>query len=370
MPIPANPGQQLYANPEDFISILRTDPGNKLIVNLLPNDALAMIPLVQDIEEFEGFDSSSVRCVLVLGWEDDANASRSDVPYMPSFILSLPELSPSLRNIKDLTFLPGFNNPTLAILFQPLPTATGRTSTPQDTFHLEIRTLDPLAQTYPLISSVPNLPSDSQYLVPCPQSVGGVLLVTATALIHVDQSGKFVTTSTNGWFRFTSAITPTLKREECRLELDGSRVVWADEGNFLVLLRGGGVVQARLQVEGRSVVGIDLVAPKGALESGEGVALDLGLNQPSAVCEVPHTAADGSVQNAFFAASAVGDSHLVSISMVPEETTAAETTAKDEMDVDLDDGMSCFSIFHVSSPTDSFFHLRQTSMEIQSSDPN
>lgn len=194
-----------------------------------------MIPLVQDIEEFEGFDSSSVRWVPVLRWEDGANASRSDVPYMPSFILSLLELSPLLRNIKDLSFLPGFNNPTLAILFQPLPTATGRTSTPHDTFHLEIRTLDPLAQTYPLISSVPNLPSDSQYLVPCPQSVGGVLLVTATALIHVDQSGKFVTTSTNGWFRFTSAITATLKREECRLELDGSRVVWADEGNFLVL---------------------------------------------------------------------------------------------------------------------------------------
>ncbi|KAJ9114950.1 hypothetical protein QFC20_001325 [Naganishia adeliensis] len=315
--------QVLYANPEDFVSILRTDPGNKLIVNLLPNDALAMIPLVQDIEEFEGFDSSSVR----------------DVPYMPSFILSLPELSPLLRNIKDLSFLPGFNNPTLAILFQPLPTATGRTSTPHDTFHLEIRTLDPLAQTYPLISSVPNLPSDSQYLVPCPQSVGGVLLVTATALIHVDQSGKFVTTSTNGWFRFTSAITATLKREECRLELDGSRVVWADEGNFLVLLRDGGVVQARLQVEGRSVVGIDLVAPKGASEAGEGVVLDLGLNQPSAVCEVPHTAPDGSVQNAVFAASAVGDSHLVSITMVPEETTAAETTAKDEMDVDLDDDL-------------------------------
>lgn len=273
---------------------------------------------------------------------------------MPSFILSLPELSPSLRNIKDLAFLPGFNNPTLAILSQPLPTATGRTATPRDTFHLEIRTMDPLAQTYPLISSVSNLPSDAQYLVPCPQSIGGVLLVTATALLHVDQSGKFVATSTNGWARFTSALVPTARREECLLELDGSRVVWADEGNFLLLLRDGRVVQARLQVEGRSVIGVDLVAPKGTA-SADGVALDLGLNQPSAACEVPCIAEDGSTRNAFFAASAVGDSHLVAINMVPEETAAEEKEVKDEMDVDLDDGMSCFPHipFHMPRPTDS-----------------
>jgi hypothetical protein len=54
---------QLYANPEDFVPLLRTDPNSKLIVQLLPNDSLAMIPLVQDFEEFEGFDSSSVRYV-------------------------------------------------------------------------------------------------------------------------------------------------------------------------------------------------------------------------------------------------------------------------------------------------------------------
>jgi cleavage and polyadenylation specificity factor subunit 1 len=288
---------------------------------------------------------------------------------MPSFILSLPELSPSLRNIKDLTFLPGFNNPTLAILSQPLPTATGRTATPRDTFHLEIRTMDPLAQTYPLISSVSNLPSDAQYLVPCPQSIGGVLLVTATALLHVDQSGTFVATSTNGWARFTSALAPTLKREECLLELDGSRVVWADEGNFLLLLRDGRVVQARLQVEGRSVVGVDLVAPKGTA-AADGVALDLGLNQPSAACGVPCTGEDGSERNAFFAASAVGDSHLVAINMVPEETAAAEKEVKDEMDVDLDDGMSCFPHIPFFRPVQPIRCSCQTSMEIPSSGRN
>ncbi|GHJ84497.1 hypothetical protein NliqN6_0899 [Naganishia liquefaciens] len=317
--------QVLYANPEDFVSILRTDPNSKLIVQLLPNDALAMIPLVQDFEEFEGLDHSSAR----------------DVPYMPSFILSLPDLSPTLRNVKDLVFLPGFNNPTLAILFQPLPTATGRSSSPRDTFHLEIRTLDPLSQTYPLISSTVGLPYDAQYLVPCPHDIGGLLLVTATALIHIDQSGKFITTSTNGWFKFVSKLTPTQKREECLLELDGSHIVWAEQGNFLVLLRDGRVVQARLQVEGRSVVRIDLVALRGEESLEKELALEVGLNQPSSVCPVSWTDAEGSAQNGFFAAAAVGDSHLVSVRMVAEEQRQKHEpdAGKDEMDVDLDDDL-------------------------------
>ncbi|KAJ9112295.1 hypothetical protein QFC19_000714 [Naganishia cerealis] len=327
--------QVLYANPEDVVPLLRTDPQSKMIVQLLPEDSLAIIPLVQDMEELEGFDSTSAR----------------DVPYMPSFVLSLLELSPLLRNVKDLAFLPGFNNPTLAILFCPLPTATGRTAAPRDTFQIEIRTLDPLGQTYPLISSTVNLPHDSQYIVPCPQSIGGILLVTATAVFHIDQSGKYVCTSSNGWFKFVSNITPTRRREECLLELDGSHVVWADEGNFLMVLKDGTVHQARLQVEGRSVVGIDFLSPSGPLpvstsSIGSNIGLQLGLEQPSSVCEIALPASeDGQARSAFFAASAVGDSCLVAVDMVPEEMPDGDVTGAnaepkhEEMDVDLDDDL-------------------------------
>ncbi|KAJ9120594.1 hypothetical protein QFC22_002523 [Naganishia vaughanmartiniae] len=326
--------QVLYANPEDFLPLLCTDPQDKMIVQLLPEDSLAIIPLVQDMEELEGFDSTSVR----------------DVPYMPSFILSLPELSSTLRNVKDLAFLPGFNNPTLAILFCPNPTATGRTTVPRDTYHIEIRTLDPLGQTYPLISSTEDLPSDSQYIVPCPQGIGGVLLITATAVFHVDQSGKYVCTSSNGWFKFVSNITPTRRREECLLELDGSHVVWADEGNFLMVLRDSTVIQARLEVEGRSVVGIDFLSPLGleGMESPSApkVGLDLGLEQPSSVCGIALSPSEnGLTRSAFFAASAVGDSCLVTVNMVPEETSGEEAmngtieSKPEEMQVDLDDDL-------------------------------
>lgn len=308
-------------------------------------------------------------------------AITSDVPYMPSFILSLPELSPTLRNVKDLAFLPGFNNPTLAILFCPIPTATGRTTVPRDSYHIEIRTLDPLGQTYPLISSTEDLPSDAQYIVPCPQSIGGVLLVTATAVFHVDQSGKYVSTSSNGWFKFVSNITPTKRREECMLELDGSHVVWADEGNFLMILRDSTIIQARLEVEGRSVVGIDLLSPAGpeglSLSLPPKIGLQMGLEQPSSVCEIAlPPSEDGRMHSAFFAASAVGDSCLVTVNMVPEETNGPEPmngtteSKREEMDVDLDDG-ECKDLRSTARESYPFDYLLiQTSMETLSSGRN
>lgn len=209
---------------------------------------------------------------------------RRDVPYMPSFIVPLPELSPTIRNITDLIFFPGFYDPTLAILFRPLPTATGRSASPRDTFHLEIRTLDPLGETYPLISSAKGLPYDAQYLVPCPRDIGGLLVVTATGIVHVDQSWKFVATSTSGWWRFISTDAPT------------------------------------------TTVGTE-----------DGGRLDRELNHPSAVCLV---LLETEGQGAFFTASAVGDSHLVSVRMIGEETRMGSRRRERMRCFRSEDGMS------------------------------
>jgi cleavage and polyadenylation specificity factor subunit 1 len=54
-----------------------------------------------------------------------------DIPYSPSFILDLPaQVDQNLRNITDFVFLPGFNNPTLAMLYQTEQTWTGCVSLP------------------------------------------------------------------------------------------------------------------------------------------------------------------------------------------------------------------------------------------------
>ena len=51
---------------------------------------------------------------------------RRDVPYSPSFILNLPsEVESGIRNVIDFTFLPGFSNPTVAVLYETNQTWTG-----------------------------------------------------------------------------------------------------------------------------------------------------------------------------------------------------------------------------------------------------
>lgn len=48
-----------------------------------------------------------------------------DIPYSPSFVLDLAaNVDERIRHVIDFVFLPGFNNPTIAVLFQNTQTWT------------------------------------------------------------------------------------------------------------------------------------------------------------------------------------------------------------------------------------------------------
>lgn len=54
------------------------------------------------------------------------NDTTREIPYSQSFILDLAQsVDSKIRNVVDYTFLPGFNNPTIAVLCQPQQTWTG-----------------------------------------------------------------------------------------------------------------------------------------------------------------------------------------------------------------------------------------------------
>lgn len=49
-----------------------------------------------------------------------------EVPYSPSFVLDLvADVDPNLRNVIDFVFLPGYHNPTIAVLCQSEKTWAG-----------------------------------------------------------------------------------------------------------------------------------------------------------------------------------------------------------------------------------------------------
>ncbi|EJD52944.1 hypothetical protein AURDEDRAFT_81080 [Auricularia subglabra TFB-10046 SS5] len=234
--------QMLAFDSARALTELRIDPNSRCAALTLPGDAVAILPFYESQAE--------------LDMDVDQGGVSRDVPYSPSFILSLPEVDNDIRNIIDIAFLPGFNNPTLAVLFETQRTWTGRLAEFKDTVRLRILTLDVVTRTYPIIGSVDGLPYDSMRLVACPAALGGVIVLTANAVLHIDQSGKNVAVAANGWAaRVSEFPTPAPERDET---LEGSRAVFVSDKTFLLVYRDGSIVPVELILEGRMVTKIDM----------------------------------------------------------------------------------------------------------------
>ncbi len=316
-----------------FTAILRSDPLSRLAALLLPSDALAMLPIVQDLTETEMAEAGYARLVCNRLCECSCPCpslkicSHRDVPYTPSFVLPLSDLYTNIRNVRDFTFLSGFNNPTICLLFCPTPTYVGRYSTVKDTFQLEIRTLDITSKTYASLVRITGLPSDCLYIVPCPSKIGGVLVICETSIIHIDQSGNTVLASVNGWFSVVSGRTATDRsHEHFAFELDDSRVAWlGGEDAAMIVLNDGSSHLLTLKMEGRAVSKIDI-----------GERLKGRLAIPSTLLDI--------AGKGFFVGCAVGDSQLARVELKEfavqnRETVEAEPMSeaqKDAMDEDLE----------------------------------
>ena len=108
---------------------LRVDPLSRCAGLSLPSDSIAILPFYQTQAELDIMEQEQkTRCVSLI------SASRvnvpdgwpRDVPYSPSFVLNLTsDVDERIRHIIDFVFLPGFNNPTIAVLFQQPQTWTG-----------------------------------------------------------------------------------------------------------------------------------------------------------------------------------------------------------------------------------------------------
>ncbi|TFK70705.1 hypothetical protein BDN72DRAFT_838644 [Pluteus cervinus] len=224
-----------------FRAELRVDAASRCAALSLPRDAIAILPIYQEQVELDAMD------------QDQAKGA----PYAPSFILDLPaQVEENIRNVIDFAFLPGFSNPTIALLFQTQETWTGRLKEYKDTTKLIIFTLNITSQTYPIITSVEGLPHDCFSLLPCSASVGGVIISSSNAVIYVDQPGRRIALPMNGWAsRMSDLPLLTLEPKDANrnLELEGSRSVFVDDKTLFVIMRDGTVYPIELAIEGKTV---------------------------------------------------------------------------------------------------------------------
>lgn len=248
----------------------------------------------------------------------------SDVPYSPSFVLSLSDVSPTIKNLQDLLFLPGFHSPTLALLFEPTHTWAGKFKSNRDTFRLEIRTIDLSAGgSYPLLTSVTGLPADCLYLVPCPVEVGGIVIVTGNGIVHVDQGGRIASAAVNAWWDLSTSLSTNRDSEGRKLSLEGSRAEFVSAYDMLLVLQNGQAHQVRFEMDGRAVGTIKV-------------------DEQSSTVPPPSTMVLAGAQG-LFVGSAEGDSLLAKVDMVHEavqDDVKEEETKKpdEEMEVDWDEG--------------------------------
>ncbi|KAF8324281.1 CPSF A subunit region-domain-containing protein [Cantharellus anzutake] len=296
---------QLLTIPPGFVTYMRVDPLSRCAALLLPHESVAILPLYQSQVELDALEQE--------------NGIR-EVPYSQSFVLNLPEeVDSKIRNIADFVFLPGFNNVTLAILYQERQTWTGRINELKDTFSLSIFTLDFLTHSYPNIARVGGLPYDCFSLLACPPSYGGVLILSSNSVIHVDQTSRTTSLPVNGWASRVSSITyPPVQASLC-LVLDGSRLSFIDERTALLFLSTGVVHPLTIVLDGR-------------------VVSRLQLDQSVAQC-TPASSLTLVSHDHLFVGSTVGSSPLLQITSQADVPKMGEEPSQDDMDEDLDEDL-------------------------------
>ncbi|KAH9943547.1 CPSF A subunit region-domain-containing protein [Amylocystis lapponica] len=234
-----------------FRSELRADPLSRCAALSLPKDSLAILPFYQSQAELDLMEQES--------------SQAKDVPYSPSFILELAvEVDERIRNVMDFVFLPGFNNPTIAVLFQHQQTWTGRLKEYKDTVSLFIFTLDLISRNYPVITAVEGLPYDCFSITPCSTALGGVAVLACNSIIYVDQSSRKVSLPVNGWPpRLSDMAMPTLtpQEQERELQLEGSHFAFVDDRTLFVILKDGTVYPVEIVVDGKTVSRLSMAAP-------------------------------------------------------------------------------------------------------------
>lgn len=271
---------------------------------------------------------------------------RRDIPYSPSFILDFAaDVDERIRHVIDFVFLPGFHSPTIAVLFQRQQTWTGyvdflspfqcysllcrRLKEYKDTVGLFIFTLDLVTHNCPIITAVENLPYDSLYLTPCSSTLGGVVIITANAIVHVDQTSRRTACAVNGWVPRVSDINiPQTTKANLDLQLEGSRAEFVDDKTLFMILKDGSVYPVEIGADGRTVSQLSITAP---------VAMT---TVPTVVRRVQ--------DDYLFIGSIVGPSVLLKTAKLEEEipeddvemetSPAAVVDTTNAMDLDDDDG--------------------------------
>lgn len=161
------------------VPFLRADPDGRCAAMLVYGRKIVILPFKRD--------STTVSSMMDATEEEILNQRSSKV--LSSYTLDLKSVihTNNVDNIIDIQFLHGYNQPTLAILYEPLQTFAGRIAVRKDTCRLDVITLDVKERVSAFIWSREILPFDCVKILPVPKPLGGILVFSVNALFFLNQ---------------------------------------------------------------------------------------------------------------------------------------------------------------------------------------
>ncbi|CEJ01321.1 hypothetical protein RMCBS344292_15353 [Rhizopus microsporus] len=211
-----------------------------------------------------------------------------------------------------MSFLSDYYEPTLAILFQPEQTWTGRLANNKDTVSLVVVSLDLTAKVYPIIYSIDKLPYDCLKLVPMPKPVTGMLVIAANSLLHVSQGSPGVGVAVNGYTKKTTDFPGMLYEPELinlGFSLEGAKALTFGGDRCLIFMQNGNWALVQFKMDGSKVVGMDIVEIKHTIPLM--VKKPHQFDIPPLLATVPSCITNVKQNEYFFLGSRVGDSLLI-----------------------------------------------------------
>jgi cleavage and polyadenylation specificity factor subunit 1 len=265
---PDMPGAPWAADLKDTLNFLTADPSSRCAALKFGAHNLAILPFRQRGLAEDEYDSD-----LEGEQEDQPNGvdavvngdNAQQTPYLPSFVLPLTHLDPSLTHPVHLAFLHEYREPTFGIVAASRATAPSLLAERKDILTYTVFTLDLEQKASTTLLSVQGLPYDIFKVVPLPLPIGGALLVGGNEIIHVSQAGKANGVAVNEFAKSSSAF-PLSDQSDLALRLEGCAVelLSQETGDVLLILDDGRLLTLTFTLDGRTVSGLTLqsVAPE------------------------------------------------------------------------------------------------------------
>ena len=293
-----------YSDLNTCRSHLTVDPSSRCAILHYGMRNLAILPFHQQgddlvMDDYDpDIDGERPDAAETNGINATANGPTLATTYMPSFVLPLTALDPSLIHPIGLEFLHEYREPTFGILYSQVATSSALLHERKDVVFYSVFTLDLQQRASTTLLSVPRLPTDLFKIVPLLPPVGGALLIGSNELVHVDQGGKTNAVGVNEFARQASAFSMA-DQSNLEMRLEGCVVeeLGSENGDLVLALSDGRLAVVSFRLDGRSVSGISV---KWVSEQAGGLLLKA---RPSCAASLG--------QGKFFVGSEEGDSLLL-----------------------------------------------------------